>query len=187
MLHLRLALVGVCRRHASAGFTLLEILVVIVILGIAAGLALAQVDPDERDVSAREARRFAGALEYAAQRAQWRNEMLGVSARSDVVRYWKRDVSNDRWRVVDDDDLLRTRSLPAPLEAKALAFAGRAVASDAIVPLRASGRNEPFAFALATPGFRTIIALDPLNRVSIAGPVAQGAAQRRQPQAVGVE
>ena len=47
-----------------------------------------------------------------------------------------------------------------------------ALASDAIVPLRASGRNEPFAFALATPGWRTVIALDPLNRVSIAGPSA---------------
>ena len=52
----------------------------------------------------------------------------------------------------------------------ALAFAGRAVASNAIVPLRASGRNEPFVFALAAPGWRTLVALDPLSRVSIAGP-----------------
>lgn len=157
-------------RGANAGFTLIEILVVIVVLGIAAGLALALVQPDERDLSLREARRFAGALEYAAQRAQWRNEMLGVSAMQHVVRYWRRDAVNDRWSVVDDDDVLRARLLPDPLDAMALVFAGRALPSDAIVPLRASGRNEPFAFALATPGWRTIIALDPLNRVSIAGP-----------------
>jgi general secretion pathway protein H len=156
----------------AAGFTLIEILVVIVILGIAAGLAVALVAPDERDVSAREARRFAGALEYAAQRAQWRNEMLGVSAGQRVVRYWRRDVVLDRWQLVDDDEILRARALPEPLDASALAFAGRAVAADAIVPLRASGRNEPFAFALAAPGWRTVIALDPLNRVSIAGPSA---------------
>jgi hypothetical protein len=87
------------------------------------------------------------------------------------VRYWRRDAANDRWQLLDDDDLLRTRALPEPLDAMALAFAGRALASDAIVPLRASGRNEPFAFALATPGFRTVIAVDPLNRVSISGPV----------------
>jgi hypothetical protein len=48
------------------------------------------------------------------------------------------------------------------------------VASDAIVPLRASGRNEPFSFALATPRYRTVIALDPLNRASIAGPELNG-------------
>ena len=160
------------RDRPAAGFTLVEILVVIVILGIAAGLALALVEPDERDVSAREARRFAGALEYAAQRAQWRNEMLGVSAGPRAVRYWRRDVPNDRWQLVDDDEILRARALPQPLEAMALAFAGRTVGSDSIVPLRASGRNEPFAFALATPGWRTVIALDPLNRVSIAGPTA---------------
>ena len=152
------------------GFTLVEILVVIVILGIAAGLAVVAIAPDERELSAREARRFAGALEYAAKRAQWRNEMLGVSAARRVVRYGRRDVVNDRWQVVDDDDVLRTRALPEPLDAMAVAYAGRALASDAIVPLRASGRNEPFAFALSTPAWRTIVALDPLNRASIAGP-----------------
>jgi general secretion pathway protein H len=155
---------------AVRGFTLVEILVVIVILGIAAGLAVVAIAPDERELSAREARRFAGALEYAAKRAQWRNEMLGVSAARRVVRYWRRDVVNDRWQVVDDDDVLRTRALPEPLDAMAVAYAGRALASDAIVPLRASGRNEPFAFALSTPAWRTIVALDPLNRASIAGP-----------------
>lgn len=155
-----------------SGFTLVEILVVIVILGIAAGLAIASAAPDERDVAAREARRFAGSLEYAAQRAQFRSELLGVSATAHSIRYWRRDVANDRWQVIDDDDILRSRALPDTLDAMALAFAGRALASDTVVPLRASGRNEPFAFALTTPAWRTVIALDPLNRVSISGPSA---------------
>ncbi|HJU24428.1 MAG TPA: GspH/FimT family pseudopilin [Casimicrobiaceae bacterium] len=155
---------------AVAGFTLVEILVVIVIFGILAGLAVAFVAPGERDLSAREARRFAGALEYAAARAQWRNEMLGVSASGPIVRFWRRDAANDRWLPLDDDDVLRAELLPSTMQATALRYAGRAPAPDAIVPLRASGRNEPFAFAIETPGFRTIVALDPLNRASIAGP-----------------
>ena len=155
-----------------SGFTLVEILVVIVILGIAAGLALAAVAPGERDLAAREARRFAGSLEYAAQRAQSRSELVGVSAVARGIRYWRRDASNDRWLPIDDDDILRARALPEPVEATALAFGGRAIAGDTVVPMRASGRNEPFAFALTTPNSRTIVALDPLNRVSIAGPVA---------------
>jgi general secretion pathway protein H len=153
------------------GFTLVEILVVIVILGIVAGLGIALVGPDERDASAREARRFAGALEYAAQRAQWRNEMLGVSADRQVLRYWRRDAGSDRWLAVEDDDVLRAHALPDPIDAMALSYAGRGVAANSIVPLRASGRNDPFAFLLATPGYRTVIASDPLNRVSIAGPI----------------
>jgi type II secretion system protein H len=156
----------------ARGFTLVEILVVVVILGIAASFALALVAPDERDVSMREARRFAGALEYAAQRAQWRNETLGVSVAAGVIRYWRRDATNGRWNVLDDDDLLRAHPLPQPLDASSVAFGGRMLAPDAIVPLRASGRNEPFAYVLATAGLRTIVALDPVNRASIAGPNA---------------
>ncbi|HEY7788694.1 MAG TPA: hypothetical protein VIF33_09200, partial [Casimicrobiaceae bacterium] len=96
---------------------------------------------------------------------------LGVSADRRVLRYWRRDTANDRWLIVDDDDILRAHALPDPVDAMALAYAGRGVASNAIVPLRASGRNEPFAFLLATPRYRTVITLDPLNRVAIAGPV----------------
>jgi type II secretion system protein H len=155
------------RSRASDGFTLVEILVVIVILGVAAGLAVALAAPDERDVAAREARRFAGALEYAVQRAQWRNETLGVSAAGHVVHYWRRDATDASWHVVDDDDLLRTHALPAIVDAMAFAYAGHALAADAIVPLRPSGRNEPFAFVFATSRTRTIIAIDPLNRASI--------------------
>ena len=158
---------------ALRGFTLVEILVVIVILGIAAGLTIASVAPDERDLAAREARRFAGSLEYAAQRAQSRSEtarrLRGGGIRSATGVATVRTIAG---KPIDDDDILRARALPDPLDAMALAFAGRAVASDAIVPLRASGRNEPFAFVLTTPASRTIVALDPLNRVSVAGPGA---------------
>lgn len=159
------------RAPPTGGFTLVEILVVIVVFGIVAGLALALVAPDQRDVSMREARRFAGALEYAAQRAQWRNELLGVSAQARVLRYWRRDAAGDRWIAVDDDDVLRTHVLPDSVDARAFAYAGRSVAADTIVPLRASGRNEPFAFVFSTADYRTLISVDPLNRASISDPI----------------
>jgi type II secretory pathway pseudopilin PulG len=147
-------------------------LVVIVVLGVVAGLGIALIGPDERDVQAREARRFAGALEYAAARAQWKNERLGVSADAGALRYWRRDAANERWLPVVDDDVLSAQRLPESLHASAIAYAGRAVTPDAIVPLRASGRNDPLAFALVTPRYRTIVALDPLNRAAITGPLA---------------
>src|SRR5881227_1953351 len=151
------------------GFTLVEILVVLVILAIAGGVAIVAVERNERHLAAREAKRFAGALEFAAARAQARNETLGVSA-DRAIRFWRREPSGDRWLPIDDD-VLGARVLPEPLLATPLSYAGQRIAANTIVPLRASGRNEPFAFTLASPAWLVVLAADPLNRVSIDGPV----------------
>ena len=157
-------------QRPAHGFTLVEILVVMLIIALAGGLAVALLDRDERGTTAREAKRLAGALEYAAMRAQSRNETLGVSA-DRTVRFWRRDSGGDRWLPIDDDDALAAHALPDPLSAAPVAYAGQHVAANAIVPLRSTGRNEPFAFALASPNWRVTLAADPLSRVTIAGPV----------------
>ncbi|HEX4886035.1 MAG TPA: GspH/FimT family pseudopilin [Casimicrobiaceae bacterium] len=156
-------------RPRAAGFTLLEILVVVVILGLAAAIGYATLDRDDRGTLEREARRFAGALEYAALRAQMRHETLGVSAQGGLWRFWRRG-DDGRWVALSGDDALATRPLPPPVTASASAYAGRAIAADDVVPLRATGRNEPYAFVLHAGGFVATVAADPLNRVSIAGP-----------------
>jgi type II secretion system protein H len=151
------------------GFTLVEILVVLVIIALVGGLALVTLERDERRLAAREAKRFAGALEFAAARAQARNETLGVSA-DRTIRFWRRDPSGERWLPLDDD-VLGAHALPEPFLATPSSYAGQPVAANAIVPFRASGRNEPFAFTLASPAWLVVLAADPLNHVSIDGPV----------------
>lgn len=155
----------------AAGFTLLEVLVVVVILALVAGAAVAMLDRDERGTLEREARRFAGALEYAAQRAQSRHETLGVSAAESQWRFWVR-TADGRWRAISDDDSLAPHTLPHPLSVLPLRYAGAPLPGEAIVPLRASGRNEPYAFVLATEAFHAVVAADLLNRVAVAGPTA---------------
>jgi type II secretion system protein H len=151
------------------GFTLLEILVVVAILGIVAAVGYATYERDDRGALEREARRFAGALEYAAQRAQLKHETLGVSAHDGAWRFWRRS-DDGRWRVLQGDDALAPRTLPPSMHAAAQSYAGRPLAPDAVVPLRASGRNEPYAFALRTREHESLVSADPLNRVAIAGP-----------------
>jgi Tfp pilus assembly protein FimT len=142
---------------------------VLVIIALVGGLALVTLERDERRLAAREAKRFAGALEFAAARAQARNETLGVSA-DRTIRFWRREPSGESWLPLDDD-VLGAHVLPEPLLATPLSYAGQRVAANTIVPLRASGRNEPFAFALASPAWLVVLAADPLNRVSIDEPV----------------
>jgi type II secretion system protein H len=151
---------------ASRGFTLLELLVVLVILGVAAGLVVLQLGGDESATAEREARRLAGALEHAAAAAQWRSEVLGVSADGDGYRFWRRG-DDDRWLALTGDDVLAAHRLPPGMRVGSVAYAGAPVPSDAILPFRASGRNEPYAIALATPTSSRLVSGDPLNRVRV--------------------
>jgi general secretion pathway protein H len=148
-------------------FTLVELLVVIVVAGIAAGLIFANLG-DDRRVAEREAARLAGALEHAADLAQWRGETLGVSADGRGYRFWQRG-ADLRWTALAGDDVLAPRVLPTELSVAPLAWAGAPVAADSILPLAASGRNEPYSLALASPAWTVVIAVDPLNRVHVAG------------------
>jgi type II secretion system protein H len=155
-----------------AGFTLAEILVVLVVIGLAASVVYAQLDRDPRQTLDREGRRLAGALEHAALLAQWKNETIGVSAAGGGYRFWRRGTTDEgeRWLALSDDDVLSPRALPAPLAVATRAYAGQAVAAGAVLPLAPSGRNEPFVIELDAPEWQLLLSADPLNRVAIQGP-----------------
>ena len=160
-------------RRPARGFTLVEILVVLMVIGLAAGLAYAQLDSDPRQTLTREGRRLAGALEHAALLAQWKNETLGVSAGGGGYRFWRRGNEGDgeRWIALSDEELLAPRALPSPLIAVARTYAGQAVPNEAVLPLVPSGRNEPYVIALASPEWQLLLTADPLNRVALIGPL----------------
>jgi len=155
----------------GAGFTLVEILVVIAIVAIAATAAVLAYDGSDRDRASREARRFAGALEHAAARAQARSETLGASAQEGAWRFWRRDVDSGAWQpLTDDDTALAPRTLPAPMRLASTSYSGRDVPADTIVAFRPTGRNEPFTFELASRDARLILTGDPLNRIAVVAP-----------------
>jgi general secretion pathway protein H len=160
----------IVRRHA--GFTLAEILVVLLVIGLAAAITYAQLDRDPRQALEREGRRLAGALEHAALLAQWKNETIGVSAGGGAYRFWHRVTGNDgeQWSALSNDDILAARTLPDPLFVTPRTYAGQAVPAGAVLPLIPSGRNEPFVIELDTPEWQLLLSADPLNRIAINGP-----------------
>ena len=155
------------RTAANAGFTLIEVLIVIVVMAIASALIVVSIAGDDRRSTEREALRLAGALEHAAALAQWRSETLGVSAQGHGYRFWRLAADN-RWSPLQDDDVLAARTLPANLTLGAASYAGAPVAPDSILPFRPSGRNEPYALALGSGAWLLLISGDPLNRVQVA-------------------
>jgi general secretion pathway protein H len=149
------------------GFTLVEVLVVVIIVAIASAAVIANLESDDRGRMEREARRLATALEHAASLAQWHGETLGVSAEGGVYRFWRRR-DDGSWAVLDDDALLVPRPLPADFSVRPASYGGAPVAEDSVLPFRASGRNEPYSLILANSAWNVLVAGDPLNRVHFA-------------------
>ncbi len=155
------------RAGGGGGFTLVEILVVIAVIAIAAGIAAVAFGTDDRGAMQREARRFAGALEHASATAQARAETMGVSADGGGWRFWRRPGDAGRWLAVADDDVLLPHAMPADTVVSPLSYGGSPLSENAIVPLRATGRNEPFAFVISGRSGRIVLWSDPLNRVTL--------------------
>jgi len=155
------------RSSSAGGFTLVEIMVALAIVALASGAAWLAWRGGGDAALRREASRFAGAVEYAAQRAQWRHEDLGVSAGPGGWRFWRRDRDRNAWIPLVDDDVLAARALPDGIRLAVESYAGRPVAPDTTVPLRASGRNDPATFVLDADDRRLRVDADPLGRVFV--------------------
>jgi prepilin-type N-terminal cleavage/methylation domain-containing protein len=78
----------------ATGFTLAEILAVLIVIGLAAGLVYARFETDPRHTVERESQRLAAALEHAALLAQWKGETLGISASGNAYRIRTVDALN---------------------------------------------------------------------------------------------
>jgi general secretion pathway protein H len=157
----------ITRRARRTGFTLVEILVVVAVIAIVATLVVADVGGGGTADLVREARRLAGALEHAQALAQWQSETLGVSADDRGYRFWRKDDA-DNWVAFSGDDVLAPRTLAAGMRVTVQTYGGAPVTPDAILPFRASGRNEPFTFAIGSAAGAVVVAGDPIGRVSIA-------------------
>jgi len=149
-----------------------EVLVVVMVIGLAAALAYARVDADPRRDVEREARRLGAAMEHVAALAQWRNQVLGLSVNGVAYQFWRREttIEGDRWVPLADDDVLSVHALTTGISAHIAEYAGQVVAADAVLPFAPSGRNEPYAVELDSAEWRALLIADPLNRVAVSAP-----------------
>ena len=99
---------GMRRRR---GFTLVEMLVVLMIIGLFFGLVSVITRPDERALLRLEADRLSQLLDFAATEARLSGRSIAWTAEESGYRFWRSDDNAD-WLEIRDSETLRARTLP---------------------------------------------------------------------------
>ena len=121
------------RNAAPAGFTLIEMLVVITIIGLMIGGAVLALGVVGRDRSLEnEANRLRAVLDYARDRAELETRHYGVRVTREGYAFAWFDPRSGLWQPATDD-ALRTRRLPEGLSIEAW-IEGRRIVLDAGEP-----------------------------------------------------
>ncbi|MFN2308953.1 MAG: type II secretion system minor pseudopilin GspH [Gammaproteobacteria bacterium] len=135
-------------RRRPAGFTLLEMLAVVVIIGIVLTFAVLSIGGDRRaEELERESRQFAELLRLASEQAVLRGEEWAVQLTPEDYRFLI--YTDAGWAVLADDDLFRTRRLAQDTRLE-VELEGRELALETtgdVMPtllLLSSGETSPF-------------------------------------------
>ena len=106
-------------RSRSAGFTLIEIMIVVVIIGIITAGVLLSINLTGRDQDLeKESDRLLTLVNYVREQAQMQTRDYGVLIRDDGYQFVAYDTRRGLWREIYEDEILRLRKLPDGLDFK---------------------------------------------------------------------
>jgi general secretion pathway protein H len=104
-------------RARSLGFTLIEIMVVVFIIGLITAAAVITFGGEQRDTELdREAERLDALFDYVREQAELQTRDYGFRVNNVGYSFVVFDVLQNQWRTADEDDALRQREFPEGLE-----------------------------------------------------------------------
>ncbi len=134
-------------RRTQGGFTLIELMVVLVVMGIVLGIAAVQFMPDDHAVLREEAQRLALLLENAGMEARASGRSLAWSPEGNGYQFWSRDDYGD-WARIDNDEPFRPRIFAAGVRITSVMVESQPLQPGGRLLLSSSSFTLPFQVTL---------------------------------------
>jgi general secretion pathway protein H len=137
------------------GFTLVEILVVVIIIATISGLALLSINliGDDRELDT-ERKRLATLIEVAQDEAMLQGREFGLEIMTSTYRFVEFDPFAYQWSEISDDELFRLRQLPDGMEFEDPDKAGMSLTVETYAPhvfVFSSGESTSYEIRLKRP------------------------------------
>ncbi|BCL75629.1 hypothetical protein JHS3_13650 [Jeongeupia sp. HS-3] len=151
------------------GFTLVEILVALAIVGLILGLAVVRLGDSDATTLSRESARLALLLENARDAAINSGRTMAWSSDGHGYQFWLLDDQN-AWQAIAADEVLRARELPegTKLVAQTINLRERRIGERIV--FEPSGVNAPFHLDLQLGSVRWQLDGDAMGRVRASMP-----------------
>jgi general secretion pathway protein H len=134
-------------RRLQAGFSLMEIMVVVFIIGLVSATMVVTLSGSSRDTELdEEAERIEALISYAREQAELQTRDYGLRMNRLEYSFVVFDVLANEWRLPQEDDALRERQIPAGL-IPGLVVEGRAVVLDSRKPKIEDYKPQVMIFA----------------------------------------
>ncbi len=140
-------------------------MVVLLVMGLCAGLISATVKPDDNNRLRVEADRLAQLLELATTEARVSGKTLAWTADKNGYRFWRN--RDDSWTEIIDNDLLRARNLPTGMSITALLIENQPAKQGLRLELSPYGLPFVYSLALALGTARCSIQSSPIGELRV--------------------
>lgn len=155
------------RAARRAGFTLIEVLVVLAIMAVVAAAVVVMALPGDAEAARAEAQRLAALLESAMREARASGSSIAWSAERQGYAFWQRGEDGD-WVLYPRTSLYRSRALSGRAELTRVRVDGRDLAPGERVVFAPYGLRSELSATVAGAGEQFVIYGDVIGRVSFA-------------------